>query len=455
MNCQNCQKEVMPDSFFCTWCSDFIPATGLGKRANLFARWFAWAIDPLIAVALYALSLAVLLTIWRPLAFVGALLLPGIYFAWFLVLLRQGLTPGKKLLSLQVVDAQTGRIPGFGKMFLREIVGRFVSGVAFGVGYLWAIFDKNAQAWHDKIAGTVVLQRPAKHSPVVMGVLGVAGSGLALLLSVIGVVASLGSWAADHRSDVGAAIAQAGLGAGAPGSPGSQPVAAANPPAAPSLAVRQVTIPPEPPLAAYPASGFPGLSGWFVRSAYAPTTETAQLILLSPSDEWLKVERGTRFVLLFSDSISALALDSVRYVDNDLLGLYMLRLLSGPEFNYTAGWLLPASDSALFKPVAITDASTTGESRWVIANLEWRSLVAGDTVRYHLRRLSDSGRVLFSSTVPDLISRPIIAINDTRTNDLVIGLQEDSLGCTQYRVLRAYRDTAAFVGLPQNICPSR
>lgn len=53
---------------------------------------------------------------------------------------------------------QTGAIPGFGAMFVREVFGRFLSGLVSGVGYLWALIDKNGQAWHDKLAGTVVVK---------------------------------------------------------------------------------------------------------------------------------------------------------------------------------------------------------------------------------------------------------------------------------------------------------
>jgi len=118
----------------------------------------ALALDPLIAVILYALGVGLFGSLSKDLGTVAAIALPIVYLVWFLSLLRKGLTPGKKLLGLQVVDYQTGRIPGFGKMFVREIVGRFISGLFFGLGYFWAIFDKNSQAWHDKIAGTVVLR---------------------------------------------------------------------------------------------------------------------------------------------------------------------------------------------------------------------------------------------------------------------------------------------------------
>jgi uncharacterized RDD family membrane protein YckC len=158
MDCPSCKKEIMPDTFFCTWCNAFVPSPGKGKKANLFARWIALMIDPLIALILWGLAVGIFGSISEDLGGIVAIILPLVYFIWFFTLLRKGLTPGKKLLGLQVVNHQTGEIPGFGKMFLREIVGRFISGLFFGVGYFWAIFDKNAQAWHDKIAGTVVIK---------------------------------------------------------------------------------------------------------------------------------------------------------------------------------------------------------------------------------------------------------------------------------------------------------
>jgi uncharacterized RDD family membrane protein YckC len=148
----------MPDSFFCTWCSVFVPSPSKGKKANFFARWVALAIDPLIAIVLYFVAIGIFGSLSEDLGTVVAILFPLGYFIWFLFLLRKGLTPGKKLLGLKVINHQTGEIPGFGKMFLREIIGRFLSGLFLGLGYFWALFDKNAQAWHDKLAGTVVVK---------------------------------------------------------------------------------------------------------------------------------------------------------------------------------------------------------------------------------------------------------------------------------------------------------
>jgi uncharacterized RDD family membrane protein YckC len=34
----------------------------------------------------------------------------------------------------------------------------FVSALPFCLGFLWAAFDRRKRGWHDKIAGTVVIQ---------------------------------------------------------------------------------------------------------------------------------------------------------------------------------------------------------------------------------------------------------------------------------------------------------
>ena len=158
MNCPSCEKEIMPDSYFCTWCDDYIPSPHKGKKAGVFARLVALVLDPLIAVVLYLIGVGLFGAISEDLAVMAMILLPLVYFVWFLVLLRKGLTPGKKLLGLRVVTQDRGEVPGFGRMFVREIVGRIASGLFFGLGYIWALFDKNGQAWHDKMARTVVLK---------------------------------------------------------------------------------------------------------------------------------------------------------------------------------------------------------------------------------------------------------------------------------------------------------
>jgi uncharacterized RDD family membrane protein YckC len=68
-----------------------------------------------------------------------------------------GRTPGKMLLGLQVCSSDGAPI-SFGIAFLRA-VGYLVSSLlgTIPIGFIWAAFDQRKQAWHDKIAGTVVL----------------------------------------------------------------------------------------------------------------------------------------------------------------------------------------------------------------------------------------------------------------------------------------------------------
>lgn len=68
-----------------------------------------------------------------------------------------GRTPGKMLLGLQVYCAN-GTEVSFGIAFLRA-VGYLISSLLLTIplGFIWAAFDKKKQAWHDKIAGTVVI----------------------------------------------------------------------------------------------------------------------------------------------------------------------------------------------------------------------------------------------------------------------------------------------------------
>ncbi|MDK2847185.1 MAG: hypothetical protein PWP34_538 [Desulfuromonadales bacterium] len=68
-----------------------------------------------------------------------------------------GQTPGKMLLRLKVVRSD-GTGMTYGRAALREILGKFVSGITLGVGYLMVAFDDRKQGLHDKIADTCVIR---------------------------------------------------------------------------------------------------------------------------------------------------------------------------------------------------------------------------------------------------------------------------------------------------------
>lgn len=83
--------------------------------------------------------------------------LPVIYFYYGHFYSKKGATPGKMALKLRVVDSYTGSNPTYGKAFLRETVGKFISAIVLGIGYLIAIFRSDKKTFHDMICGTQVL----------------------------------------------------------------------------------------------------------------------------------------------------------------------------------------------------------------------------------------------------------------------------------------------------------
>ncbi len=82
------------------------------------------------------------------------------YAVWSLVLFGTGRTPGKLLLGTRVVGEDRATA-GFLRMLFREWIGKPVSGMFLLLGYLWILFDRDKQGWHDKLMSTFVVETPA------------------------------------------------------------------------------------------------------------------------------------------------------------------------------------------------------------------------------------------------------------------------------------------------------
>jgi uncharacterized RDD family membrane protein YckC len=74
--------------------------------------------------------------------------------------IKKAATPGKMAIGATIVDARTGEQPTTGQFVIRYFA-YIVSTLPLFLGYLWVVFDSRKQAWHDKLAGTVVVQRKA------------------------------------------------------------------------------------------------------------------------------------------------------------------------------------------------------------------------------------------------------------------------------------------------------
>ncbi len=79
-------------------------------------------------------------------------------FAWILyevclLTLWNGQTIGKKAVGIKV----SGVEGDWGKAIARTLM-KVVSLIPLGLGFLWMLWDKDGQTWHDKVAETVVVK---------------------------------------------------------------------------------------------------------------------------------------------------------------------------------------------------------------------------------------------------------------------------------------------------------
>ena len=77
-----------------------------------------------------------------------------VYTVYFLTSIGQ--TPGMKLMSIKLINSEGGLLT-LGQAVIRVFVA-IVSGMVFGIGYLWMLWDGNKQTWHDKAVGSLVVR---------------------------------------------------------------------------------------------------------------------------------------------------------------------------------------------------------------------------------------------------------------------------------------------------------
>ena len=99
------------------------------------------------------------------------------WVGWWIVVWADGQTPAKVVLHLHVVNADDGRVTSFGRMAVREALGKGLAGAVVLVGVyfrLWSLLaiavaylavsvavalgDVRRRTLWDRIAGTVVLE---------------------------------------------------------------------------------------------------------------------------------------------------------------------------------------------------------------------------------------------------------------------------------------------------------
>lgn len=104
----------------------------------------------------------------------------GLGIAYYLIMWVNfdGATPGKKLMAIKIIKDDGSKIT-YPVAFIRYI-GNILSGTVL-LGYLWIIWDKKKQGWHDKMAGTIVVKTDKQPKTF-----------LSIVLSMISIVVIIG-----------------------------------------------------------------------------------------------------------------------------------------------------------------------------------------------------------------------------------------------------------------------
>lgn len=117
------------------------------------------------AFAVIALMMAVsALLLLTPLAGQRALVdpLPTVILlaTWFLYLAwcwrHGGVTLGMRAWRVRLVF-EDGETPGWGRCLVRFAVS-LISAAALGLGFIWALFDRERRSWHDLASGSALVR---------------------------------------------------------------------------------------------------------------------------------------------------------------------------------------------------------------------------------------------------------------------------------------------------------
>jgi uncharacterized RDD family membrane protein YckC len=129
------------------------PRAGFGRR--------------LVGALIDAILLGIVNAILRSVLGYGAGVSIGLVvdLVYFTVMIggARGQTVGQMAMGIRVIDFNTGGSIGYGRAFLRWLVS-IISALVIFLGYLWMLWDKEKQCWHDKAANDVVV--PVQYYPV-------------------------------------------------------------------------------------------------------------------------------------------------------------------------------------------------------------------------------------------------------------------------------------------------
>ena len=140
-------------------------AGGAAQYGGFWIRSLALSVDSTI-LFLASIVIAVGFSmLGAELAMIGgliAVLIQLLYFPLMHASARQA-TIGKQMLGLKVAHAQTGDRISIPRALARDVLGKIISSVVMGLGYLIAAFTPRKQGLHDYVASTVVVREGEAH----------------------------------------------------------------------------------------------------------------------------------------------------------------------------------------------------------------------------------------------------------------------------------------------------
>jgi uncharacterized RDD family membrane protein YckC len=148
-------QQVAPPGVAVRQSSGYQPATA--EFAGFWIRFLAVIIDGLVlGVVLGPLEGAAVASNSVSFVTISSILAVLIVYTYnILMVWRFQATLGKMAMGIKVFNTD-GTAPGFGTAFVREI-SKIPSALCCYLGFIWAGFDADKQAWHDKIAKTYVV----------------------------------------------------------------------------------------------------------------------------------------------------------------------------------------------------------------------------------------------------------------------------------------------------------
>jgi uncharacterized RDD family membrane protein YckC len=139
------------------------------RYAGLFRRLFAIFYDVFLLTAILFIVAAIAMMLnngkaietsdsFRPAYIIFMLSICYLYFSWFWIHGGQSLGMKTWRIQLQSCDPeQNSNRPIDWKISAIRFFSAIISWSVFGLGFLWAFFDKKNRCWHDLISKTVLI----------------------------------------------------------------------------------------------------------------------------------------------------------------------------------------------------------------------------------------------------------------------------------------------------------